>query len=108
RDFTINAIAQRLPPGDAEMGADAGLVDPFGGVRDIRARLLRHVGPAFVEDPLRVLRAARFMARFAPLGFRVAGETMALMRQMVAGGELAELTPERVWQEMARALASPR
>jgi tRNA nucleotidyltransferase (CCA-adding enzyme) len=99
RDFTINAIAQN------EAGE---LVDPFGGARDIQARLLRHVGPAFVEDPLRVLRAARFMARFAPLGFRVADETMALMRQMVDSGELAELTAERVWQELGRALASPQ
>ena len=98
RDFTINAIAQ---------DADGRLVDPFGGARDIEARVLRHVGPAFVEDPLRVLRAARFMARFAPLGFRVAEPTLALMREMVADGELAELTPERVWQELARALASP-
>ncbi len=99
RDFTINAIAQD----------DAGnLVDPFGGARDIEARVLRHVGPAFAEDPLRVLRAARFMARFAPLGFRVADGTMALMREMVQGGELAELTPERVWQELVRALAAPR
>ncbi len=112
RDFTINAIAQRIPDtascGDgADPGeGDAALVDPFGGVRDIQARVLRHVGPAFVEDPLRVLRAARFMARFASLGFTVAPETMALMRAMVASGELAELVPERVWQELARALAS--
>lgn len=99
RDFTINAIAQ-----------DAGgqLVDPFGGARDIEARVLRHVGPAFVEDPLRVLRAARFMARFASLGFRVAPETMTLMRQMSASGELDALVPERVWQELSRALASDR
>jgi len=99
RDFTINAIAE---------GADGRLVDPYGGQRDIEARLLRHVGPAFTEDPLRVLRAARFMARFAPLGFKVADETMALMRYMVAGGELADLAPERVWQELVRALRSPR
>src|SRR6476620_12779946 len=98
RDFTINAIAQR---------DDGTLVDPFGGARDIEARVLRHVGEAFVEDPLRVLRAARFMARFAPLGFTVAPETMTLMRDMVASGELAELVPERVWQELVRALASP-
>ena len=98
RDFTINAIAQR---------EDGSLVDPFGGARDVEARVLRHVGPAFVEDPLRVLRAARFMARFASLGFRVAPETQALMRGMVASGELAELVPERVWQELVRALASP-
>ncbi|MGQ4660933.1 multifunctional CCA addition/repair protein [Lysobacter sp. F6437] len=99
RDFTINAIAQE---------ADGGLVDPFGGARDIEARVLRHVGDAFVEDPLRVLRAARFMARFATLGFRVADETMALMGTMVESGELAELVPERVWQELRRAIASER
>ncbi len=99
RDFTINAIAQ---------DADGALVDPFGGARDIEARVLRHVGDAFVEDPLRVLRAARFMARFATLGFGVADETMALMRTMVASGELAELVPERVWQELRRAIASER
>lgn len=99
RDFTINAIAQ---------DAQGGLVDPHGGVADIEARVLRHVGPAFVEDPLRVLRAARFMARFATLGFTVAPETMALMREITASGELADLVPERVWQELRRALASPR
>src|SRR5688572_26223161 len=98
RDFTLNAIAE---------AEDGTLVDPWGGARDIEARVLRHVGPAFVEDPLRVLRAARFMARFAPLGFAVAPETMALMREMVASGELADLVPERVWQELVRALASP-
>jgi tRNA nucleotidyltransferase (CCA-adding enzyme) len=98
RDFTINAIAQ---------ADDGALVDPFDGVRDLQDRVLRHVGPAFVEDPLRVLRAARFMARFAPIGFRIAPETLALMRAMAADGELAELVPERVWQELARALRSP-
>ena len=98
RDFTLNAIAR-----DEETGE---LVDPYGGVRDIQDRVLRHVGPAFVEDPLRVLRAARFMARFAPLGFSVAAETMALMRQMIDSGELDALVPERVWQELRRALAS--
>ena len=97
RDFTINAIAQD----------DRGtLVDSFGGVRDLEARVLRHVGPAFVEDPLRVLRAARFMARLAPLGFTVAPETMALMREIAASGELDALVPERIWQELAKALAS--
>ncbi len=99
RDFTINAIAQD------ENGA---LTDPFGGARDIDARILRHVGPAFAEDPLRVLRAARFMARFASLGFSVAPETMALIRGMSASGELDALVPERVWQELSRALAAPR
>ncbi len=99
RDFTINAIAQ---------DDDGKLVDPFHGARDIEARVLRHVGAAFVEDPLRVLRAARFMARFASHGFSVADETMALMRQVVGAGELAELVPERVWQELRRAIASER
>ena len=99
RDFTINAIAR---------ADDGTLVDPHGGVGDLEARVLRHVGDAFVEDPLRVLRAARFMARFAPLGFRVAPETLALMRAIADGGELADLAPERVWQELARALRAPR
>ena len=98
RDFTINAIARDEASGE--------LVDPFGGVGDIDRKILRHVGPAFAEDPLRVLRAARFMARFAPLGFCVAPETRALMRAMVEAGELQTLTPERVWQELARALRS--
>ncbi|CAN5587633.1 multifunctional CCA addition/repair protein [soil metagenome] len=97
RDFSINAIAE---------DAEGRVIDPHRGVADLQARVLRHVGPAFVEDPLRVLRAARFMARFAPLGFRVADDTLALMRTMVASGELAELVPERVWQELSRALAS--
>ncbi|WP_296253600.1 multifunctional CCA addition/repair protein [uncultured Stenotrophomonas sp.] len=96
RDFTINAIAR-----DEETGE---LVDPWGGVRDIEQRVLRHVGPAFVEDPLRVLRAARFMARFAPLGFTLAPETAALMRDMAASGELDALVPERIWQELRRSL----
>jgi tRNA nucleotidyltransferase (CCA-adding enzyme) len=102
RDFTINAIAREV----RDDGAFGDIVDPLGGVRDLEARVLRHVGPAFVEDPLRVLRAARFMARLAPMGFSVAPETTALMREMVASGELAELTPERVWQELRRAVAS--
>ncbi|HEV8694466.1 MAG TPA: multifunctional CCA addition/repair protein [Lysobacter sp.] len=102
RDFTINAIAQDISAGES----NGNLTDPYGGVRDIEARVLRHVSPAFGEDPLRVLRAARFMARFAALGFTVAPETMALMREMVASNELAELTPERVWQELRRAIAS--
>jgi len=96
RDLTINAMAQD----------DGGtLVDPHGGRRDLEARLLRHVSPAFVEDPLRVLRVARFAARFAPLGFSVAPETLELMRRIVAGGELAALVPERVWVETERALS---
>ncbi len=99
RDFTINAIAQD------EHGV---LVDPYGGARDIAARVLRHVGPAFVEDPLRVLRCARFMARLAPLGFSIAPETRSLMRDMAASGELDTLVPERVWQELRRALRCER
>lgn len=98
RDFTINAIAQDPATGE--------LVDPYGGASDLANRVLRHVGPAFVEDPLRVLRAARFMARFAPLGFTVAPETLALMRQIAESGELDTLVPERVWQELRKVLAS--
>ncbi|AXK73461.1 multifunctional CCA addition/repair protein [Lysobacter sp. TY2-98] len=104
RDFTINAIAREV----REDGSLGDIVDPLRGVDDLNARVLRHVGPAFVEDPLRVLRAARFMARLAPLGFTVAPETMALMRQMAESGELADLTPERVWQELRRSVASAR
>jgi tRNA nucleotidyltransferase (CCA-adding enzyme) len=99
RDYTINAIAQD------EAGE---LVDPFGGARDLEARVLRHVSPAFAEDPVRILRGARFLARFAPLGFTVAPETLALMREMVAAGEVDHLVPERVWQELSRLLAAPR
>lgn len=99
RDFTINAIAQ---------GEGGTLVDPLGGRADLDARVLRHCSPAFAEDPLRVLRAARFMARFAPLGFTVHDDTLALMRGMVEAGELAHLVPERVWQELKRALTEPR
>ena len=98
RDLTINAMARD------EAGA---LVDPYGGEKDLRDRLLRHVSPAFVEDPVRILRVARFLARFAPLGFRIAGETMALMRAIVANGEAAHLVPERVWAETRKALAEP-
>lgn len=94
RDLTINAIAQ---------ADDGSLVDPFGGVADIRQRILRHVSDAFAEDPLRVLRVARFYARYAHLGFSVASETQALMRQL--SSELTTLTPERVWQETAKALS---
>jgi tRNA nucleotidyltransferase (CCA-adding enzyme) len=95
RDLTINAIAQD------EHGA---LTDPYHGVRDLEARVLRHVAPAFVEDPVRVLRVARFAARFAALGFTVAPETMALMRQMVRDGEVDHLVAERVWTETRKAL----
>jgi tRNA nucleotidyltransferase (CCA-adding enzyme) len=95
RDLTINAMAED------ESGA---LIDPYGGQRDLAARVLRHVSPAFAEDPVRILRVARFYSRFRPLGFRVADETLALMRQMVVAGETDALQPERVWQETRRAL----
>ena len=100
RDLTVNAMA---------LDETGELVDPYGGRRDLEARVLRHVSPAFVEDPLRVLRVARFAARFAPLGFTVAPETLELMRSIVAAGEIAALVPERVWVETERALgeASP-
>ncbi len=95
RDLTINAMAR---------STDGRLIDPYGGQLDLKARQLRHVSPAFPEDPLRVLRVARFAARFAALNFRVADETLGLMRQMSSSGELAALVPERVWQETRRAL----
>ncbi len=98
RDFTINAIAR---------ADDGSLIDPFQGQRDLAQRTLRHVTEAFAEDPVRILRAARFMARWAGLGFSVAPETLALMRQMVAEGEVDHLVPERVFQELSRALAEP-
>lgn len=95
RDLTINAIAQ---------ADDGALIDPYGGQRDLANRTLRHVSAAFNEDPLRVLRVARFAARFAHLNFRIAEETQALMRDMTTSGELAHLTPERVWKETEKAL----
>ena len=98
RDLTINALAQT---------AEGQLCDPFGFHADLDARILRHIGPAFGEDPLRVLRVARFAAQLAPSGFTLAPETAALMRQMTDSGELATLTAERVWQETHKALASP-
>ncbi|WNP35285.1 multifunctional CCA addition/repair protein [Enterobacter kobei] len=97
RDLTINAMAQ---------DDDGTIIDPYNGLSDLRMRTLRHVSPAFNEDPLRVLRVARFAARYAHLSFRIADETMALMRDMTAAGELEHLTPERVWKETENALAS--
>lgn len=97
RDLTINAMA---------MDAQGRLSDPYGGQRDLQARQLRHVSPAFAEDPVRILRVARFAARFH--AFSVATETLALMRDMVAAGEVDALVPERVWQEMARGLMEAR
>lgn len=95
RDLTVNALAQD------ENGT---IIDPFNGQQDLRQRILRHVSPAFNEDPLRVLRVARFAARYAHLSFRIADETMTLMRDMTKAGELAHLTPERVWKETESAL----
>jgi tRNA nucleotidyltransferase (CCA-adding enzyme) len=102
RDLTINAMAQ---------AADGTLIDPYGGRRDLDARILRHVSAAFIEDPVRILRVARFAARFAPLGFTVAAETLELMRSMVDRHEVDALVAERVWQESEKALresAAPR
>jgi tRNA nucleotidyltransferase (CCA-adding enzyme) len=98
RDLTINAIAQ---------GEDGKLLDPYGGRRDLEARVLRHVSPAFIEDPVRVLRVARFAARFVPFGFTIAPETTAMMRAMVDRGEVDALVAERVWQETEKALRQP-
>ncbi|WP_434606219.1 multifunctional CCA addition/repair protein [Pseudomonas sp. R1-7] len=95
RDLTINAMAE---------DDHGNLTDPYHGQRDLEARLLRHVSPAFAEDPLRVLRVARFAARYAPLGFKVADETLELMRQLSDSGELEALTAERSWKEISRAL----
>ncbi len=95
RDLTINAIAE---------DASGALIDPYNGQQDLQQRILRHVSPAFSEDPLRVLRVARFSARYAHLGFTIAPETQALMEEMAASGELENLTPERVWKETENAL----
>ena len=99
RDLTINAMAQSV---------DGTLIDPYGGRRDLEARLLKHVSEAFIEDPVRVLRTARFAARFAPQGFTVAPETLALMRSIVLRHELDALVAERVWQESEKALRERR
>jgi tRNA nucleotidyltransferase (CCA-adding enzyme) len=99
RDLTINAIAK---------DSDGNLIDPYGGVRDIRDRVLRHVSSAFSEDPVRILRLAKFAARFATQGFRIAGETMSMMRTMVAAGEVDALVPDRVWKETEEALRGNR
>jgi len=98
RDLTINAMAR---------AADERIIDPYGGQADLAARVLRHVSPAFAEDPVRILRVARFAARYADAGFTIAPETLALMRSMVAGGEADALVSERVWRELERALGEP-
>ncbi len=95
RDLTINAIAQ-TPKGE--------IIDPYGGQQDIQSKLLRHVSPAFSEDPVRILRVARFAARYHHLGFSIAGETMQLMQAMVHNGEVNHLVAERVWKEFEKAL----
>ncbi|WAK02008.1 multifunctional CCA addition/repair protein [Methylobacter sp. YRD-M1] len=95
RDLTINAIAM-TPQGE--------IIDPYGGKNDIENRIFRHISPAFAEDPVRILRVARFAARYSHLGFRLAEETQALMRQMVTAGEADHLVPERVWAELFKAL----
>ena len=95
RDLTINAIA---------MDCDGNIYDPYQGQKDLQDKILRHVSDAFVEDPLRVLRIARFAARYKALDFTVAPETLDLMRQLADSGELQALTPERVWKETSRAL----
>jgi tRNA nucleotidyltransferase (CCA-adding enzyme) len=99
RDLTVNAIAR------AESGE---IIDPWGGLEDLERKCLRHVSPAFAEDPVRILRVARFAARFADDGFRVADETTELMRDIVTSGEVDELVPERTWRETARALGETR
>lgn len=99
RDLTVNAMAQ---------DTDGRIIDPCGGRADLDARVLRHVSDAFVEDPVRILRVARFAARYASLGFTVADATRALMRSMVANGEAAALVAERVWKELERSLLEPR
>ncbi len=96
RDLTINAIAR---------DPDGRLIDPYGGAKDIEDRVLRHVSDAYVEDPVRILRTAKFAARFHHLGFRLADETLALMRDIVAAGEADALVPDRVWRETETALA---
>lgn len=98
RDLTINAMAQ---------DGQGRLIDPYGGLQDLKSRRLRHVSAAFAEDPVRILRVARFHARYAGLGFSVAAETLVLMQAMVAAGEVDALIPERVWAETAKALTEP-
>ena len=95
RDLTINAMAETK---------EGKLIDPYGGKRDLEKKCLRHVSHAFAEDPVRILRVGRFLARYAHLGFHIAPETMTLMQEMVASGEVNALVAERVWKELERAL----
>jgi tRNA nucleotidyltransferase (CCA-adding enzyme) len=98
RDLTVNAMAE---------DDNGKIIDPYGGQKDLEQRLLRHVSPAFVEDPLRVLRVARFMAQLGEFDFHIADETLTLMREIVNNGEMQHLVPERVWAELHKALKSP-
>ncbi len=99
RDLTINAIA---------MSETGDIIDPYGGVADLEKRIFRHVSPAFAEDPVRILRLARFAARYAPLGFTIAKQTRELMNDMVNAGEVDALVPERIWTEMHKALGESK
>ena len=99
RDLTINAIA---------MSEKGDIIDPYGGVADLEKRIFRHVSPAFAEDPVRILRLARFAARYAPLGFTIAKQTRELMHDMVNAGEVDALVPERIWAEMHKALGESK
>jgi tRNA nucleotidyltransferase (CCA-adding enzyme) len=99
RDLTINAIAK---------SKDGDLIDPCGGVKDIERKTLRHISDAFAEDPVRLLRVARFAQRFNSLGFKIANETKLLMRQMVISGEVDSLVPERVFRELSLALSAEK
>lgn len=106
RDLTVNALAVDAADVDGPL-TPGKVIDPYGGQRDLEDRVLRHVTDAFAEDPVRILRLGRFAARFAPFGFRVADETLALCRRMVDAGEVDALVAERVWQELSRALMEP-
>ena len=101
RDLTINAMALSISPENSQSNE---IIDPFNGQKDLKNKIIRHVSPAFSEDPVRILRVARFMARFKHLGFSIAPETLKLMGHMVVAGEVDALVPERVWQELHKAL----
>ena len=98
RDLTINAIAK---------DKDGTLIDPYQGIRDLNNRIFRHVSDAFIEDPLRVIRVARFSARFEQFGFNIASETLVLMTQISQSGELESLNQERIWRELEKSLSYP-
>lgn len=98
RDLTINALAESV---------EGKIIDPYNGLYDLENKVLRHVSDAFVEDPVRILRVARFMARFHSLGFKIADDTLDLMKQMVCNGEVNSLVPERIWREFSKALQEP-